>query len=252
MTGLDDWIAGLGGTGALGLAVALLLGLRHASDPDHLTALSTLMLSDERAGARRAGLLGLAWGLGHAATLFAFGVPVIVFRRHLPLLVQRGAECVIGLVILALAVRLLVRWHRGYFHSHAHGHGGIQHAHPHAHEEAPAAHAPEAHAHPHTEGLGRSPLEAFGLGLVHGVGGSAAVGVLLVGAVPDRSAGVLALALFAGATAVSMALVSSAFGYALARGAVARRLEPLVPVFGIASFLFGAWYAVAALLPGAL
>ena len=114
MSGLDAWLAGLGGPGTLGLAVAVLLGLRHASDPDHLTAVSTLLLSDERAGARRAGLLSLSWGLGHAVTLFAFGVPVILFRRHLPPVVQRGAEFVIGLVILGLALRLLLRWRRGY------------------------------------------------------------------------------------------------------------------------------------------
>ncbi|HUR93590.1 MAG TPA: hypothetical protein VMY76_03340 [Gemmatimonadales bacterium] len=252
MIGLDGWLAGLGGPEALGLAVAVLLGLRHASDPDHLTAVSTLLLSDERAGARRAGFLGFAWGMGHAATLFLFGLPVILFRRHLPPVVHQGAEFVIGLVILALAVRLLVRWRRGYFHSHSHQHGEVQHAHPHAHEAHGVAHRSDGHAHPHSEGLGRSPLEAFGLGLVHGVGGSAAVGILLVGAVPGRGAGVLALALFAGATAASMALVSSAFGYALARGAVARRLEALIPVFGAGSLLFGAWYAVAAILPGAM
>jgi ABC-type nickel/cobalt efflux system permease component RcnA len=257
MSGLDAWLAGLGGPGALGLAVALLLGLRHASDPDHLTAVSTLLLSDERAGARRAGLLGLSWGLGHAVTLFAFGVPVILFRRHLPPVVQRGAEFVIGLVILGLAVRLLLRWRRGYFHSHSHQHGDLQHAHPHVHEDPltghpPAVHTRVPHAHPHAEQLGRSPIEAFGLGLVHGVGGSAAVGILLVGAVPGRGAGVAALALFAAATAASMAMVSSALGYALARGDLARRFEPLVPLFATASLLFGAWYAATALLPAAV
>ena len=72
MFGLDEWIAGLGGNGLMGLAVALLMGLRHATDPDHLTAVSTLILSDQRDGARRAGALGLAWGLGHATTLLAF------------------------------------------------------------------------------------------------------------------------------------------------------------------------------------
>jgi len=257
VSGLDAWLAGLGGPGALGLAVAVLLGLRHASDPDHLAAVSTLLLSDERAGARRAGLLGLSWGLGHAVTLFAFGVPVILFRRHLPPIVQRGAEFVIGLVILGLALRLLLRWRRGYFHSHSHQHGHLQHSHPHAHEDPPpghpqAVHSRVPHAHAHAEQLGRSPLEAFGLGLVHGVGGSAAVGILLVGAVPGREAGVAALALFAAATAASMAMVSSALGYALARGDLARRFEPLVPVFGAVSLLFGAWYAASALHPAAV
>ena len=83
--------------------------------------------------------------------------------------------------------------------------------------------------------------------MVHGVGGSAAVGVLLVGAVSGRVEGVLALLLFAAATAVSMALVSSAVGYALARGVVRQRLVDLVPLFGALSLLFGVWYSLGAL-----
>jgi ABC-type nickel/cobalt efflux system permease component RcnA len=242
--GFDDWIAQLGGNGIMGLVVALLLGLRHATDPDHLTAVSTLLLSDQRNGTRRAGVLGLSWGLGHAATLFAFGLPVVLFGHFLPRAVQRGAEVTVGLVIVALALRLLLRWRRGYFHSHAHAHGAVRHAHPHVHEGSHAAHArASSHTHRHEEGIGRSPLAAFAIGLVHGAGGSAAVGVLLVSAVSSQSAGVLALIVFAAATAVSMALVSSAFGYALTRGVVSRPLSRMIPVLGVASLLFGSWYA---------
>jgi ABC-type nickel/cobalt efflux system permease component RcnA len=248
MFGLDELIVRLGGSGVMAFVVALLLGLRHATDPDHLTAVSTLFLADERDGPRRASVLGLAWGLGHATTLFGFGVPVVLFRRYLPESIQRGAEAAIGLVIVALAVRLLIRWHRGYFHVHPHSHGAVQHAHPHAHEHAHAAagHA-TPHAHPHAEGLGRSPLTAFGIGMVHGVGGSAGVGVLLVGAVSGQMQGVLALVVFAAGTAVSMALVSTAFGHALARGAVKRRLTELVPLLSAGSLLFGVWYSLGAL-----
>jgi ABC-type nickel/cobalt efflux system permease component RcnA len=248
MFGLDDWIGQLGNSGIMAFVVALLLGLRHATDPDHLTAVSTLFLADSRNGPRRATALGLAWGLGHAITLVAFGLPVVLFRRYLPAPLQRGAEAAIGLVIVALAIRLLVRWQRGYFHVHAHSHGSVQHAHPHAHEHRHDSASHIAHGHPHAEALGRSPLAAFGIGLVHGMGGSAGVGVLLVGAVSGQMRGVLALLVFAGATAVSMALVSTAFGHALARGAMQRRLTELVPLLGAASLLFGAWYSVGALL----
>jgi hypothetical protein len=86
--------------------------------------------------------------------------------------------------------------------------------------------------------------------MVHGIGGSAGVGILLVGAVSGRSQAALALLMFAGATAASMALVSSAFAYALARGAVRRRLTELVPLFGAASLLFGVWYSIASLYHG--
>jgi hypothetical protein len=95
--------------------------------------------------------------------------------------------------------------------------------------------------------LGRSPLTAFGIGMVHGLGGSAGVGILLVGAVSSRTQGVIALLIFAGATAASMALISTAFGYALARGALRRRVSDLVPWFGCASLLFGVWYSLAAI-----
>jgi cytochrome c biogenesis protein CcdA len=239
--GLDDALAGLGGGGVVvALLVAVLLGLRHATDPDHLTAVATLIVSDVHDGPARARRLGIAWGTGHAVTLFAFGLPVVLVGSALPERVQRLAELAVGLVIAALALRLLDRWRRGSFHTHAHAHGGVVHAHPHAHGEGVAS----SHWHAHAEGLGRSPLAAFGIGLVHGAGGSAAAGVLLVGAVSDTTQGVAALALFAAATAVSMALLSTGVGLALARGVMGRRLESLVPWMGTASLLFGVSYAL--------
>jgi ABC-type nickel/cobalt efflux system permease component RcnA len=230
----------------MGIVVAVLLGLRHATDPDHLTAVSTLVLSEERGGARQAGVLGFAWGLGHGTTIFAFGLPIVLFRAYLPDGIQRAAEAVIGVVIVTLAVRLLIRWRRGYFHAHSHAHGDLHHAHPHVHEGSSASHTRHAHAHPHAEGMGRSPLTAYGIGLVHGIGGSAMVGLLVVGAAANRTLGVVALILFAAGTAISMAVVSSAFGYALARGSIARLVGPLMPVVGVASLAFGVWYAAGA------
>jgi cytochrome c biogenesis protein CcdA len=242
--GLDEWLARLGSSGVMPVVVAIILGLRHATDPDHLTAVSTLVLGDQRNGATRAGVLGLAWGLGHATTLLAFGLPVVLFRRYLPEVLLRGAEVAIGLVIILLALRLLLRWAQGYFHIHPHSHDGVQHSHPHVHEGRQARHAPTNHSHPHAQELGRSPLAAFGIGMVHGIGGSAGVGILVVGAASSQVTGVAALVLFAAATAISMAVVSSSFGYALARGPIARRAGALIPVLALASLAFGAWYAL--------
>jgi cytochrome c biogenesis protein CcdA len=223
----------------LALLSALLLGLRHATDPDHLTAVSTLVMSDERRGGRRAAELGFAWGSGHALALLLLGLPVVLFDSFLPEVVQKGAEVAIGAVIVALAVRLLVRWRRGYFHAHEHTHDGVRHSHPHAHE---GAHAEHSHSHPT-----RSPLAAFGIGAVHGIGGSGAAGVLLVSAVPGRAASVAALVVFALGTAISMAALSFGFGYALGRGPLLERVRVAVPAFGLAGLLFGTWYALAAL-----
>ena len=224
------------------LLIALLVGLRHATDPDHLTAVSTLALGEERGGARRASALGLAWGLGHATTLVVIGLPVVLVDLALPDGVQRGLEAAVGVVIVALALRLLVRWRRGYLHVHAHTHDGMTHAHPHVHERA---HDAERHEHPH--GLGRTKRAAYGIGLLHGAGGSAGAAVLLLAATPGRAAAAAALVVFALGTAASMAAVSAAFGHALARDGVARRVERLVPLLAVCAGLFGAWYGVGAL-----
>src|SRR4051795_7089251 len=124
MFGLDDKIAALstGDAFLIVIAVAVLLGLRHATDPDHLTAVSTLVAGGEERGPRRAASLGLAWGAGHATTLFLVGLPVVLVGSALPPTVQSGFEVAIGAVIVALALRLLLRWRRGYFHVHVHTH----------------------------------------------------------------------------------------------------------------------------------
>src|SRR4051812_50221013 len=92
------------------LLVALLLGLRHATDPDHLTAVSTLALSEERGGARRASVLGLSWGLGHATTLAVIGLPGVVADLALPDGAQRALEAAGRVVVRAPAARPLGGW----------------------------------------------------------------------------------------------------------------------------------------------
>ena len=77
--------------------------------------------------------LGLAWGAGHATTLFALGLPIVLYSAYLPEAVQRGAETAIGFLIVGLAVWLLVRWRRGAFHVHVHDHDDRSHAHLHSH-----------------------------------------------------------------------------------------------------------------------
>lgn len=247
MFGLDDVLVDLGAGGGLAIALvaALLLGVRHATDPDHLTALATLVVSDDaRGGGSRAGRLGLAWGAGHGLTLVVLGAPVVLFGDALPDWAQRTAEGVIGIVIVALAVRLLLRWRRGYFHMHPHEHeSGLRHAHPHVHEGPHGS----PHDHRHEEAIGRSPRAAFGIGLLHGTGGSAGVSILLIAGIDGRAEAVAALLLFASGSAAAMALVSAAWGRLLVAGAVERRLALLAPVFGSAGVVFGCWYGLGAL-----
>jgi ABC-type nickel/cobalt efflux system permease component RcnA len=230
MFGLDDHLASFsdGTTLVLVIAVAILLGLRHATDPDHLAAVTTLLASTERR-ARDAAKLGLAWGAGHALTLFALGVPIVLYRAYLPETVQRAAETAIGFLIAGLAVWLLVRWRRGAFHAHPHDHGDRSHAHLHSHSTSPHEHA-----------RSRTPLGAFAVGLLHGIGGSAGVGILLVSTIDRTALAIGALGILAAFTAVSMTLLTTGFGLTLGR----RSLGRLAPALGVASLAFGLWYAL--------
>jgi ABC-type nickel/cobalt efflux system permease component RcnA len=225
MFGLDDWIAGLSESASVGvvLFVAVLLGLRHATDPDHIAAMTTLVASGRDRAARTGARLGAWWGAGHAVTLVAFGIPILLAERYLPERLQQGAESAVAALIIFLAVRLLVRWRHGYFDLHPH------------------VHADRAHRHPV-----RTPAGAFGIGLVHGMGGSAGVGILLLAAIPDETVAVASLLLLALFTAVSMAVVTAGFGLTLTARPVAAASGVLVPALGGLSLAFGIWYAAAA------
>jgi ABC-type nickel/cobalt efflux system permease component RcnA len=235
--GLDDKIASLsdGTTLLVVVLVSIVLGLRHASDPDHLAAVTTLVASGKERAARRAGVLGFTWGIGHATSLFAFGLPIVLYRAYLPDAVQRAAETAVGFLIVGLALWLLVRWRRGAFHTHAHVHDGASHTHAHARARG--------HSHPPKS---RSPLGAYAIGVVHGMGGSAGVGVLLLSSIPSHWLAVASLALFAFCTALSMALLSTGWGVALGTARARRSFARAAPVVGLVSLAFGVWYALGA------
>lgn len=246
MSAIDGWLEGLMHSPAsLGviLLVSALLGLRHASDPDHLAAVTTLIASEEHQKTRKATAMGLLWGAGHGTSLVLIGLPLVLFNRYLPEAVQQVAETLIGVIIVLLAARLLLRWRRGLFHAHAHAHGdGDPHRHVHSH----AGEAGSSHEHAHPAKL-RTPLSAYGVGLVHGIGGSGGLTLLLLTTISDKAQATGALLLFAAGTAVSMALLSTAFGLAIAGGPVGRNFERVVPVLGVLGVAFGAWYAMGAL-----
>jgi high-affinity nickel permease len=245
MSALDGWLEGLlhgeGGVGVI-LLVSLLLGLRHASDPDHLAAVTALIASgEERHRVRKAGTMGFLWGLGHGTTLVLIGLPLVLLNQYLPEIVGKIAEVAIGCIIVLLAVRLLVRWRRGLYHVHVHTHdGGEAHRHVHSHV------LDESHGHAHRVPR-RTPLSSYGVGLVHGIGGSGGLTLLLISTISDKAQATGALLLFAAGTAVSMALLSTALGLVIAGGPIARNFERVAPVLGVLSMAFGAWYALGAL-----
>jgi high-affinity nickel permease len=245
MSAIDGWLEGLVhgdvGVGVI-MLVSLLLGLRHASDPDHLAAVTTLIASgEERHRVRKAGTMGFLWGLGHGTTLVLIGLPLVLLNQYLPEIVGKIAEVAIGCIIVLLAMRLLVRWRRGFYHVHVHTHdSGEAHRHVHSHV------LDESHGHAHRVSR-RTPLSSYGVGLVHGIGGSGGLTLLLISTISDKVQATGALLLFAAGTAVSMALLSTAFGLVIAGGPLARNFERVAPVLGVLSMAFGVWYALGAL-----
>lgn len=239
MFGFDDWIAGFSDGSSVWIValVAVFLGFRHASDPDHLAAVTTLIAAGRDRAGRAAARMGLAWGLGHGATLFLFGLPIVVFNAYLPERLQQGAETLVGCVIVYLAARLLYRWRTGFFHLHEHDHDGERHVHLHTHASSGA--------HSHTHKI-RTPLGAFGIGLVHGLGGSAGVSILLLASIESQRLAVASLVILAVFTAVSMTMLTAAFGATLMSAPVRRSFNTVAPALGIASLTFGLWYAAAA------
>ena len=239
MFGLDEWFTGFsdGTSVLLVMIVGVLLGLRHATDPDHLAAMTTLIAGGRERAARAAARLGLAWGLGHGTSLFVFGLPIVVFNAYLPERLQQAAETLIGFLIVFLAVRLLVRWRKGKLHVHDHDHDGVHHAHLHPHADS------SGHAHAHKP---RTALGAYGIGLVHGVGGSAGVTILILASIESKTLAVLSLALLAVFTAVSMTIVTAGYGLTLVSRPVRTAFQTIAPMLGVTSLAFGVWYAAAA------
>ena len=244
MASIDVWLESFmhgHGSVMLVLAVSLALGLRHATDPDHLAAVTTLIASENgREQVKKASLMGFSWGLGHGTTLIIIGLPLVLVGRFLPEVVVQAAEVAIGAIIVLLAARLFLRWRRGLFHAHAHAHDGDTHRHVHSHADS------SSHEHTHARPL-RTPLSSYGVGLVHGVGGSGGLTLLLLSTISDKMEATGALLLFAAGTAVSMALLSTVFGLAIAGGPVARNFGRVAPVLGVLGMAFGAWYTLGAL-----
>jgi ABC-type nickel/cobalt efflux system permease component RcnA len=232
---VDAWLTGLfdGAPLVVALVVAFLLGLRHASDPDHLVAVTSLVAADD-GDARRAVRVGAWWGVGHGATLLALGVPLILFKSELPGWLESGAERAVGVVIVLLAFRVLVKWLRGDYRAGGHPSPprGISHRHL---RRGPGA----GHAHVHV----RSAGQALAIGTLHGLAGTGAVVLLLIAALPTRLEAAAALAIFAPMSVLSMAACTGAFAWLLTRP----RFEPvyrsvLIPTLGTFGVLFGAVY----------
>jgi hypothetical protein len=185
-----------------GCGLGIALGARHALEPDHLAAVSTLVSERPRAG--HAALLGALWGIGHTFAILVVGVVLLAARTQLPAAAATGAEAFVSVMLIVLGIRgMVLAWR------------------------------PEA---PHRHGVAVRPLL---IGLVHGLAGSGALTALAVASMPTRAAAIGYLGAFGVGSSVGMAVVSGAAGATLARISRGRGRTALLATAGAMSVFVG-------------
>jgi high-affinity nickel-transport protein len=167
--------------------LGFVLGIRHAADPDHVAAIAALVARHRRA--RVAASIGAAWGVGHSLTIVLVGGVLVALRIAVPASFAIGAELLVAAILIALGVANL---------------RSLRHV-----ATSVAPHAAE-------HGLGNSGLRAFGIGIAHGLGGSAAVALLALAAMPTPATAVVYLAVFGAGTVGGMVALSFGLGIPLA------------------------------------
>jgi hypothetical protein len=209
------------------IGVGFLLGIRHATDPDHVIAVTTIV--SRQRSIRHAGLIGILWGVGHTITILLVGAAIILYNVVIPPRMGLSMELAVGLMLVFLGVMNLTgvtQWvtnrftplhdGRGVLHSHSHRHGENVHTHVHGH-------GPEAHFHLEQKPQGRvqTALARIGLyqilrplavGIVHGLAGSAAVALLVLTTIRDPRWAIAYLLVFGFGTIAGMLLITMIIG----------------------------------------
>src|SRR5438132_5675295 len=140
------------------LGIGFFLGMRHATDPDHVVAVSTIISREKTLS--RAGWIGVLWGVGHTITILIVGAAIILFGFVIPPRLGLALEFSVALMLILLGVLNLtgaMKWishklspthshlpsSQAAQHSHVHFHGGKIHVHPHSHADSAQHHANE-------------------------------------------------------------------------------------------------------------
>jgi ABC-type nickel/cobalt efflux system permease component RcnA len=240
----DSPLTRMGAFAILGLG--LVFGLKHATEVDHVVAVSTIVSEHRQIG--RAALVGGLWGIGHTFSLLVVGLVVLCLRVAVPEHVANWLEFGVALMIIGLGVNALVRAllrKRAQAHVHRHQHDGLAHAHIHFHEdETTLEHGADSPA-PHSHAIPRLGFKPLLVGAMHGLAGSAALTLLVLTQINSTLLGLLYLAVFGVGSIFGMLLMSFLIGLPFTLSA--RRLSGvnygLQAAAGGFSIAFGLWYA---------
>jgi sulfite exporter TauE/SafE len=195
------------------LSLGFFLGMRHATDPDHVIAVSTIVARQRSLGG--AAGIGAVWGLGHTLTILIVGTGIIAFGWVIPPRLGLSMEWSVGVMLVLLGFLNLrdIVPPSSPVHSHAHGHGDYVHTHAHGHNPESHSHAPDATPvgwlDRHFGALGAYRfVRPLLVGIVHGLAGSAAVALLVLTTIHDPRMAILYLAIFGVGTIVGMMIMT--------------------------------------------
>jgi high-affinity nickel permease len=232
------------------IGVGFLLGMRHAIDPDHVIAVSTIV--SRQRSISHAGLIGILWGIGHTITIFFVGALIILFNLAIPARVGLAMELAVGLMLILLGCLNLtgvMGWiterftpghlHAEVIHSHAHHHGDHVHEHVHSHHPDIHMHLDQPPDRPFQKALQRlglyQLLRPLFVGIVHGLAGSAAVALLVLTSIRDARWAVAYLLVFGVGTIAGMMLITMIIGAPFAY--TTKRFASFNQALGLASGL---------------
>lgn len=243
------------------IALGFFLGMRHATDPDHVVAVATIV--SRQRNLSRAALIGAFWGLGHTLTILVVGTAIILFNIVIPTRIGLSMELSVGIMLIILGIANVVSFLRAIplsssdalegnladpaqIHSHPHSHGDYIHTHGHTH-------APESHPHNHERTplafldrtLARSHvyqhLRPLAVGIVHGLAGSAAVALLVLATIRNTRWAIVYLLVFGVGTIAGMMVITMSLASTL-KVAAARShyiADKLGMAAGLLSLAFG-------------
>ena len=217
------------------LGLGFFLGLKHATEADHLAAVSTIV--SDRKNIWNSMLVGGLWGAGHTVSLFIAGMLVLLLEFQISERVERGLETCVGLMLTILGLNVIRKLVvGGRIHLHTHDHDGHIHAHPHLHVKDEID---EPHTH---HGLSLSPKALF-IGMVHGMAGSAALMLLVIPTIDSRMLGLAYIAIFGIGSIAGMMLMSLfvSLPFRLTSFRFNRINQGLQICAGILSLVLGLW-----------
>jgi len=225
------------------LGIGLVFGLRHATEVDHVVAVSTIV--SQHKNVLRSAAVGAMWGAGHTAALLVIGALVLSLRVAIPERVSSWLEFGVALMIIGLGISALWRALRrsSEVHVHQHSHDGLSHKHVHFHEKQ-TRHEPSSHS-AHSHDVSRIGWKPLLIGTMHGLAGSGALTLLVLTQINSPWFGMLYLGIFGLGSIVGMLLMSGLIGlpFALTSRNLTHVHHRLQTVAAILSICFGLWYA---------